>query len=76
MVLPSSFGASCPSPNPHYSPSPNTPQQAAGSVIPLQSLHGIWRELCLCNVWENLGATIVLTQMLKGVRILTQHTYR
>jgi len=76
MVLPSNFDASCPSPNPHYSPCPNTPQLAAGSVIPRQSLHGIWRELCLCNVWENFGAMIVLTQMLKGVRILREHTYR
>ncbi len=74
MVLPSNFGASCPSPNPHFSLSQNTPSCCGERYFSLES-QGIWRELCLCNIWENLGATIVLTQMLKGVRILTQNTY-
>ena len=35
------------------------------SFILRQSLRGIWCDLCLCNVWENSGATIVLTHNVK-----------
>jgi hypothetical protein len=45
------------------------------TFIPRQSLRGNWRELCVCNVWENIGAMNVLTHMLKRVRIFRQHTY-
>ena len=97
MVLPSSFGASCPSPNPH-SPRlllPECCERVAGVLHDKVGL-SVWakgesvngelhsspesawdlHELSVYNVWENFGATIVLTQMLKGVRISTRATYR